>query len=231
MRSRSPPSAVWTAPAAATSPEAATSAAGSPAATSWAKVGPRLQRPQEDEETVAVLASRDGDHDPISILDEAVIADGSAHVAEEAAFQIHVQPGAHATFIRAGGATMSEAVTTRRAKPRPANGRPAGRRQSVGWMLALGASALVHLGILVAFAAYGRSSEQVEAATTAPDEPRTALALAPGALPVEVTDIEVTELPPQDAPPPLVRPWDAPPGERDNPIARTRAPADSDSRD
>ena len=41
----------------------------------------------------------------------------------------------------------------------------------------------------------------------------------------------MTELPPTDAPPPLVRPWDAPPGERDNPIARTRAPADSDSRD
>jgi TonB family protein len=98
-------------------------------------------------------------------------------------------------------------------------------------MLALGASALVHLGILVAFAAYGRSKERVDVAATALDEPRTALALAPGALPIEVTDIEVTELPPQDAPPPLVRPWDAPPGERDNPIARTRAPADSDSRD
>ena len=45
------------------------------------------------------------------------------------------------------------------------------------------------------------------------------------------TDIEVTELPPADAPPPLARPWDAPPGERDNPIARTRAPAVGDSRD
>jgi protein TonB len=98
-------------------------------------------------------------------------------------------------------------------------------------MLALGASSLVHLGILVAFAAYGRSGERVDVPTIAVDAPRTALALAPSALAVEVTDIEVTELPPTDAPPPLVRPWDAAPGERDNPIARTRAPADSDSRD
>jgi len=98
-------------------------------------------------------------------------------------------------------------------------------------MLALGASSLVHLGILVAFAAYGRSGERVDVPTIAVDAPRTALALAPSALAVEVTDIEVTELPPTDAPPPLVRPWDAAPGERDNPIARTRAPADSASRD
>jgi protein TonB len=98
-------------------------------------------------------------------------------------------------------------------------------------MLGLGASGLVHLGILIAFVAYGRSGEPVEATATRPDESRTALALAPIALPVEVTDIEVTELPPVDAPPPLVRPWDAPPGERDNPVARTRAPADGDGRD
>ena len=113
---------------------------------------------------------------------------------------------------------MSEAVTTRRAK-----------RKSAGWLLALGASALVHLGILVAFVAYGRSTEPVERAATPLDAPWTAL--APVATPVEVTDIEVTELPPADLPPPLVRPWDAAAGERDNPIARTRAPADSDGRD
>jgi TonB family protein len=98
-------------------------------------------------------------------------------------------------------------------------------------MLALGASALVHLGILVAFAAHGRSSERVGAGRSPVDDPRTAQALAPIALAVEVTDVEVAELPPTDAPPPLTRPWDAPPGERDNPIERTRAPADSDSLD
>ena len=124
---------------------------------------------------------------------------------------------------------MSEAVTTRRANR--ARRRSAGRRQSVGWLLALGASALVHLGILVAFVAYGRSTEPAETAAGPLDAPWTALALAPIALPVEVTDIEVTELPPADAPPPLVRPWDAPAGERDNPIARTRAPAVGDGRD
>jgi TonB family protein len=98
-------------------------------------------------------------------------------------------------------------------------------------MVALGASAVVHLGILGAFVAYGRSSEPGETATGPLEAHWTELALAPVATSVEVTDIEVTELPPADAPPPLVRPWDAPAGERDNPVARTRAPADGDSRD
>jgi TonB family protein len=96
-------------------------------------------------------------------------------------------------------------------------------------VLALGASALVHLGILVAFAVYGRSTERAQLTTGVLDAPRTAL--APIALPVEITDVEVAELPLIDAPPPLVRPWDAPSGDRDNPIARTRAPADGDSHD
>jgi TonB family protein len=98
-------------------------------------------------------------------------------------------------------------------------------------MLALGASALVHLAILVAFGLYGRSSERAETTAGSLDAPRTTLPLAPIALPVEVTDVEVAELPPTDTPPPLVRPWEALPGERDNPIARTRAPADGDGRD
>ena len=121
---------------------------------------------------------------------------------------------------------MSEAATTRRAK-----WRSAGRRKSAGWTIALGASALVHLGILIAFVAYGRSAEPLEAAEGRLDAQRPALLPAPIDVPVEVTDIEVTELPPADAPPPLVRPWDAPPGERDNPVALTRSPADSDGRD
>ncbi|HSY40563.1 MAG TPA: TonB family protein [Polyangia bacterium] len=98
-------------------------------------------------------------------------------------------------------------------------------------MLALGASALVHLGILFAFVAYGRSTEAGETVTGPRDAPAMALALVPIAVPVEVTEVEVTEQSPMDAPPPLVRPWDAPAGERDNPIARTRAPSDGDSRD
>ncbi|HSY38785.1 MAG TPA: TonB family protein, partial [Polyangia bacterium] len=129
---------------------------------------------------------------------------------------------------------MSEAVTTRRAKrarPERATRRAAGKRQPAGWLLGLGASVLVHLGILVAFVCYGRSSEPIETATDPLGGPWTALALAPMAVPVEVTAIAETELPPADAPPPLARPWDAPAGERDNPIARTRAPAVGDSRD
>ena len=121
---------------------------------------------------------------------------------------------------------MSEAVTTRRAKRQSA-----GQRQSAGWLIALGVSALVHLGILVAFVVYGRSGEPVETAEGLLDGQRPALLLVPIALPAEVTEIEVTELPTADAPPPLARPWDAPPGERDNPVALTRAPADSDGRD
>ena len=97
--------------------------------------------------------------------------------------------------------------------------------------MALGASSAVHLGILVAFVAYGRSSEPVETATGPLDARWTVLGLAPIATPVEVTAIEVTELAPADAPPPLARPWDAPAGERDNPIAQTRAPSDGDGRD
>ena len=112
---------------------------------------------------------------------------------------------------------MSEAVTTRRAKRRSS-----GRRKSVGWLLALGVSALVHLGILVAFVVYGRSGEPVEMAEGPQVAPRSALLLVPIAVPVEVTEIEVTELPAADAPPPLARPWDAPSGERDNP---SRSPA------
>jgi|GEM_PF-2067182 len=98
-------------------------------------------------------------------------------------------------------------------------------------MLALGGSALIHAGILVAFGVYGRSGRAEAAAEAALDPQWAALALATIALPVEVTAIEVTEQPPVDAPPPLARPWDAPPGERDNPVARTRAPAAGDSRD
>src|SRR5579863_8522067 len=75
---------------------------------------------------------------------------------------------------------MSEAVTTRRAKPKRvtpnrATRRPAGRRQPVGWLLGLGASVLVHLGILVAFVAYGRSSDPIETVTEPLGEPWTTL--------------------------------------------------------
>ena len=90
---------------------------------------------------------------------------------------------------------------------------------------------MFHVGILVAFVAYGRSGEPVATATDPLYPQSAALTLAPIAVPVEVTEIEVTDLPPTDAPPPLTRPWEAPAGERDNPVARTRAPSAGDSRD
>ncbi len=115
---------------------------------------------------------------------------------------------------------MSEAVNTRRAKG-----------HSAGWRVALGASIAVHAGILVALCAYGRTGDSLARAEAPPEGRSAVLSLEPIALPIEVTALEVAELLPVDAPPPLARPWEAPPGERDNPIARTRAPADADGRD
>jgi TonB family protein len=124
---------------------------------------------------------------------------------------------------------MSEAVNTRRAERRKRRERQ--KRQSFGWTVALGASVVVHAGILVALCVYGRAGESL-AQAEAPLEARAAvLSLEPIALPVEITALEVADLLPVDAPPPLARPWDAPSGERDNPIARTRAPEDADGRD
>jgi protein TonB len=95
----------------------------------------------------------------------------------------------------------------------------------------LGASALVHAGLLIALAAYGRAGDPDASDEPSVDVGAAALELLPAALPVEVTSVEVSALPATDQPPPIVRPLDAPPGERDNPVARTRAPADADGRD
>ncbi|HLK93123.1 MAG TPA: TonB family protein [Polyangia bacterium] len=94
----------------------------------------------------------------------------------------------------------------------------------------MAASALVHAGLLAALAIYGRSTDR-PAVELAADVRSAAVEPAPLAGPVEVSTLEATDLPPVDAPPPLARPWDAPPGERDNPADRTRAPADADGRD
>ncbi len=124
---------------------------------------------------------------------------------------------------------MSEAANTKRAERR--EGRNRRNRQSTGWTAALAASVLVHAGILVTLCAYGRVGEPPAEAETPPDARWSVLSLQPIALPIEVTAIEVADLLPADAPPSLARPWDAPPGERDNPVARTRAPTDADGRD
>ncbi len=117
-----------------------------------------------------------------------------------------------------GAANMSGAVKMRR-----------GKRRSAGWAVALGASALVHAGVLVALLAYGRS-DGADPPLAPPDTRGTALELPPLALPIEVASVEAAGLLPVDVPP-LARPLVAPPGERDNPIAETRAPSVADGRD
>ena len=116
---------------------------------------------------------------------------------------------------------MSEAETTRRAK-----------RKSAGWLLALGASALVHLGILVAFVAYGRSTEPVERAATPLDAPW----IGAGAGARRDAGRGHRHRGDGAARQRTCRRRSRAPGmpragERDNPIARTRAPADGDGRD
>jgi hypothetical protein len=49
----------------------------------------RLQVAQQHAHRVAILSSRHGDEDPITRLDEAVVAHGAAHVPEKAAFDVH----------------------------------------------------------------------------------------------------------------------------------------------
>jgi len=115
---------------------------------------------------------------------------------------------------------MSEAAKTGRA-----------RRRRAGWAPAVAASALVHAGVLLGLALYGRSPAAPVAGEAAADAHRALPALLPLAVPVEVASLDVADLPPIDAPPPLARPLDAPPGERDNPAPVTVAPADADGRD
>jgi TonB family protein len=103
------------------------------------------------------------------------------------------------------------------------------RRRSAGWAVALGASALVHAGVLVGLLAYGQSGG-AGAAAAAPDARWAALELPPIAVPVEVARVDPATLLPLDVPP-VARPLAAPPGERDNPIPTTRAPAEADGRD
>jgi TonB family protein len=119
--------------------------------------------------------------------------------------------------MMSGAAKMS--AKTRRAK-----------RRAAGWAVALGASALVHTGVLVGLLAYGQAGAVAPPVVT-PDARWTALELPPSDLPVEVASATSPDLLPVDLSPPAERPLDAPPGDRDNPIAETRAPAVADGRD
>ncbi len=129
--------------------------------------------------------------------------------------RFHVQPGAHATFNGAGGATDVRGCKHQRADQRQRRQRH--KRQSFGWTVALGASDRGPCGRLVVLCLYGRTGEPLAATEPASDARAVMLALEPIALPIEVTALEVAELLPADAPPPLARPWDAPPGEARQP--------------
>lgn len=104
------------------------------------------------------------------------------------------------------------------------------RARGTGWAIALSASAVVHTVAILTLCAYGRT-------LWVPDAPGQAAqpawgSLAPIALPIEVASPEQAELAALlDEVPPVARPLDAPAGERDNPVDRTRAPAQGDGLD
>lgn len=106
------------------------------------------------------------------------------------------------------------------------------RRRPVGWLIALGGSAVAHVCILSALFLFGRLQNDPPVEPPAPLDPSwSVLELAPTVLAVEIANAEASDPPlPDDIAQP-VRPWDARQGERDNPAARTVAPADADGRD
>ena len=104
------------------------------------------------------------------------------------------------------------------------------RARGTGWAIALSASAVVHAVLIVVLGLYGRTQWAAEAASRAAQAAWTSV--APMALPIEIASPEQAALAALvDPTPPAERPLDAPAGERDNPVARTRAPAQGDGLD
>jgi TonB family protein len=116
---------------------------------------------------------------------------------------------------------MSEVASGKQSKRRPR-----------GWRLAVGGSVGVHACLLAALFCVGRwRSGALEETADATDPSWSVVDLVPSLPAVESLGPELSD-------PPLTideaarnRPWDAPEGERDNPIARTIAPAQADGRD
>ncbi|HVZ88768.1 MAG TPA: hypothetical protein VHG72_17480, partial [Polyangia bacterium] len=105
---------------------------------------------------------------------------------------------------------MSEVRKTQRA-----------RRRSAGWKVALVTSALVHATLLGVMYVYGRAP--VERTTVELTFAPFGVAAAPLVPPVpEASRLEVAVV---DQPPPIARPDDARPGDADDPVAVTHAPA------
>ncbi|HVY40513.1 MAG TPA: TonB family protein [Polyangia bacterium] len=96
--------------------------------------------------------------------------------------------------------------------------------------MAVSASAAVHAALIVALCVYGRAAVVARPAAGAPDP--TWASVAPIVLPIEVASPEqVAAAALVDQSPPVERPLDAPAGDQDNAVARTRAPAEGDGRD
>ncbi|MES1210263.1 MAG: TonB family protein, partial [Pseudomonadota bacterium] len=96
--------------------------------------------------------------------------------------------------------------------------------------MAVAASGGFHAALLLALCVYGRATVVARPAS-ATVEPTWA-SLAPIALPIEIASPEQTATAALlDQIPPVERPLDAPPGDRDHAVDRTRAPAEGDGRD
>jgi protein TonB len=91
-------------------------------------------------------------------------------------------------------------------------------------------SGLVHAGVLIGLLVYGRSPPRT-AEVSEPAARWALLELPPISVPIEVANAPIIDRLPVDLPAPSERPLDAPPGERDNPVPATRAPARADGRD
>ena len=104
------------------------------------------------------------------------------------------------------------------------------RTGGVGWSVAVSVSAAVHAALLVSLCVYGRAAVVARGASA--PVASTWASLAPIALPIEVASPEQAATAALvDQVPPPERPLDAPPGDRDNAVDRTRAPAAGDGRD
>jgi TonB family protein len=122
---------------------------------------------------------------------------------------------------------MFQEVSGKRSKRRSR-----GLRRPISWSIALGGSVAAHVVILAALFSFARlRGGDVSEPAAPPDPSWSVLDLTPTVLPIEITEVEISAPPLLDDPAPRVRPWDARQGERDNPIARTIAPANADGRD
>jgi len=116
---------------------------------------------------------------------------------------------------------MSEAASGKQSKRGPR-----------GWRLAVGGSLAAHACLLAALFCVGRwRGGALDEPADATDPSWSIVDLVPSPPSVESADPELSDPPLASDDAVRDRPWDAPEGERDNPVARTIAPAHADGRD